>query len=62
MGERSTTYPELVGSTSEIVDLNREEFSHGLEPVDEFEVGDHVFLKVMPQRGVVSSASEECFH
>ena len=53
MGERSTTGPELVRSTSEVVDLNREASSHGLEPVEEFETGDHVFLKVIPKRGVV---------
>ena len=46
MGERSTIGPELVRSTSEIVDLN-------MEVVEEFETGDHVFLKVIPKRGVV---------
>ena len=53
MGERSTTGPELVRSTSEVVDLNREASSHGLEPVEEFKTVDHVFLKVIPKRGVV---------
>ena len=53
MGERSTTGSELVRSTSEIVDLNREASSHGLESVEEFETGDYVFLKVIPKRGVV---------
>ena len=53
MGERSTTGPELVRSTSERVDLNREASSHGLEPVEDFEMGDHVFLKMIPKRGVV---------
>ena len=53
VGERSTTSPELVRSTSEIVDLNKEVSSHGLELVEEFETGDHVFLKVIPKRGVV---------
>ena len=53
MGERSTTGPELVRSTSERMELNREASSHGLEPVEEFEMGDHVFLKVIPKRGVV---------
>ena len=53
MGERSTTGPELVRSTSKIVDLNREASSHDLEPVEEFETGDHIFLKVIPKRGVV---------
>ena len=36
MGERSTTGPKLVRSTSEIVDLNREASSHDLEPIEEF--------------------------
>ena len=36
VGERSTIGPELVRSTSEIVDLNREASSHGLEPIEEF--------------------------
>ena len=53
VGERSTTGPELVRSTSEIVDLNKEASSHGLDPVEEFEMGDNVFLKVVPKRGVV---------
>ena len=52
MRERSTTSPELVRSTSEIVDLNREA-SNGLEPVEEFKTSDHVFLKVILKRGVV---------
>ena len=52
MGERSTTSPELVRSTSERVNLNREASSHGLELVEEFEMGDHIFLKVIPKRGV----------
>ena len=26
--------------------------SHSSEPTEEFEVGDHVFLKVTPKRGV----------
>ena len=53
VGERSTIGPKLVRSTSETVDLNREASSHGLEPVEEFETGDHVFLKMIPKRGVV---------
>ena len=52
VGERSTTDPELIRSTLEIVDLNREASSHDSEPVEEFETGDH-FLKVIPKRGVV---------
>ena len=50
VGERSTTGPELVRSTSEIVDLNREASSHDLKLVEEFETGDHAFLKVIPKR------------
>ena len=46
MGKRSTTGPELVRSTSERVDLNRDASSHGLESVEEFEMRDHIFLKV----------------
>ena len=53
MGERSIIGPKLVRSTSEIVYLNREASSHGLEPVEEFEKGDQVFLKVIPKRGMV---------
>ena len=53
MGDKSTIGPELVRSTSEIVDLNREASSHSLELVEEFETGDHIFLKVIPKRGVV---------
>ena len=53
VGERSTTGPELVRSTSKRVDLNREASSHGLEPVEELEMSDHVFVKVIPKRGVV---------
>ena len=53
VGERSTTGPEMVRTTSEIMDLNREASSHGLELVEEFETGDHIFLKVIPKRLVV---------
>ena len=53
MGERSTTGLELVRSTLEIVDLNKEASSHGLNPVEEFQTGDHIFLKVIPKRGVL---------
>ena len=53
MGERSTTGSKLVRSTSEIVYFNREASSQGLEPVEEFENGYHVFLKVIPKSGVV---------
>ena len=33
--------------------MNREASSHSLEPVEEFETGDHFFLKVIPKRGLV---------
>ena len=63
MGEKSTTDLELVRGTSKKVDLIRKHLlmaqcrrkSHAnrrRQPL-EFEVGDHVFLKVMPKRGVV---------
>ena len=61
VGERSTTSSELIRSTLEIVDLNREGSSHSLEPVEEFETGDHVFLKVIPKRGWSGSASKESY-
>ena len=60
---RTTTGPKLVRDTSEKVDLIRERLlttqSQQKIYVDrwrwplEFEVGDNVFLKVMPKRGVV---------
>ena len=46
VGESSITGPDLIRDTSEKVNLIRQ------RPL-EFEVGDHVFLKVMPKRGVV---------
>ena len=63
MGESSITGPDLIRDTSEKVSL----IPHRLLTVQsrqksyadvrrrplEFEVGDHVFLKVMPKRGVV---------
>ena len=63
MGERSITYPDLVRDTSEKVDLIRKRLltaqsrqknyvDRRREPL-EFEVRDHVFLKVMPKIGVV---------
>ena len=61
--ESSTTGPELIRVTSEKVDLIRKRLltaqSRQKSYVDtrrrplEFEVGDHVFLKVMPKRGVI---------
>ena len=63
VGESSTTGPELIRVTPEKVDLIRKLFltaqSRQKSYVDtrrrplEFEVGDHVFLKVMPKRGVI---------
>ena len=63
VGERSITGPNLIRDTSEKVDLiwkrlltaQRQQKSYTdkrCRPI-EFEVGDHVFLKVMPKRGVV---------
>ena len=63
MGERSITSPDLIRDTSEKVDLIQKRLltAHCRQKnyVDrrrrplEFEVGDHVFLKVMPKRGVI---------
>ena len=63
VGGRTTTDPELVRDTSEKVDLILKRLlttqSQKKRYVDrwrwplEFEVGDTVFLKVMPKRGVV---------
>ena len=63
MGESSITDPDLIRDTSEKVSLirqrlltaqNRQKSYADVQrrPL-EFEVGDHVFLKVMPKRGVV---------
>ena len=61
--ESSITGPDLIRDTSEKVSLIRQHFltaqSRQKSYADvrrrplEFEVGDHVFLKVMPKRGVV---------
>ena len=63
MGESSITGPDLIRDTSEKVSLIRQRLltaqSRHKSYADvrrrplEFEVGDHVFLKVMPKRGVV---------
>ena len=60
VGESSTTGPELIRVTSEKVDLIRKRLlttqSRQKSYADtwrqplEFEVGDHVFLKVMPKK------------
>ena len=69
MGESFITGPDLIRDTSEKVSLIR----HGLLTAQsrqksyadvqrrplEFEVGDHVFLKVMPKRGVVRFGKRE---
>ena len=63
MGESSITDPDLIRDTSEKVSLIRQLFLTAQNrqksytdvrrrPL-EFEVGDHVFLKVTPKRGVV---------
>ena len=63
VGERTTTGPELVRDTSEKVDLIwkcllaaqswQKIYADGRRRPLKFEVGDHVFLKVMSKRGVV---------
>ena len=63
MGESSITGPDMLRDTSEMVSLIRQRLlmaqSRQKSYVDmrrrplEFEVGDHVFLKVMPMRRVV---------
>ena len=63
MGESSITGPDLIRDTSEKGSLIRQRLltdqSRHKSYADvrrrplEFEVGDHVFLKVMPKRGVV---------
>ena len=63
VGESSTTSPDLIRDTIEKVGLIRKRLltaqSRQKSYADkrgrllEFEAGDHVFLKVMPKRGVV---------
>ena len=63
VGESSITGPDLIRDTSEKVSLIRQSLltaqSRQKSYADvrrrplEFEVGDHVFLKVMPKRGVI---------
>ena len=63
VGERSITGPDMIRDTSEKVILIQQHLlttqSRQKSYVDvrrrllEFEIGDHVFLKVMPKRGVV---------
>ena len=69
MGGRSITGPDLIRDTSEKVSLIRQRLltaqSRQKSYADvrhrplEFEVGDHVFLKVMPKRGVVRFGKRE---
>ena len=64
VGESSITGPDLIKDTSEKVSLIRQRLltaqSRQKSYADvrrrplEFEIGDHVFLKVIPRRGVVS--------
>ena len=69
MGERPTTSPDLVRDTSKKVDLIRKHLlmdqsmqksyaDKRWQPL-EFEVGDHIFLKVMPKRVVKSNKREK---
>ena len=63
VGESSITGPDLIGDTYEKVSLIRQRLLTAQSQQKryagvrrrplEFEVGDHVFLKVMPKRGVV---------
>ena len=63
MGEKLSTGPDLVRDTCEKVDLIRKRllvaqsrqksYANIQWRPPEFEVGDHIFLKEMPKRGVV---------
>ena len=63
IGERSTTVPKLIRDTSGKVDLiwkrllmaqsRHKSYADRRQRPLVFEVGDHVFLKVIPYRGVV---------
>ena len=69
MGESSITGPDLIRDTSEKMTLIRQRLltaqSRQKSYADvrrrplEFEVGDHVFLKVIPKRGVVRFGKRE---
>ena len=71
VGESSVTGPDLIRDTSEKVSsiqqrlLTAQSLQKSYTDVRcrplEFEVQDHVFLKVMPKRGVSGSASEESY-
>ena len=63
MGDSSITGPDLIRDTSEKVSLilqrlltaqiRQKSYANVRRRPVEFKVGDHVFLKVMPKRGVV---------
>ena len=69
MGESSITGPDMIRDTSEKVSLIRQRLltakSQQKSYADvrrrplEFEIGDHVFLKVMPKRGVIRFGKRE---
>ena len=71
VGESSITGPDLIRDTSEKVSLIQQRLltaqSRQKSYADvrrrplEFEVEDHVFLKVMPKRGVVRFVREESY-
>ena len=71
VGESSITSSDLIRDTSEKVSLIRQRFftvqSQRKSYVDrrrrllELEVGDHVFLKVMPKRGVIRFSQQGSF-
>ena len=72
VGESSITGPDLIRDTSEKVSLIRQRLltaqSQQKSYADvrrrplEFKVGDHIFLKVMPKRGVVRFDKRGKFH
>ena len=71
VGESSITCSDLIRDTSENVSLIRQRlltaqsrqksYSDIRRRPQEFEVGNHVFLKVMPKRGVVNRQAREAF-
>ena len=71
VGERPSTSPDLVKDNSKKVDLIQKRllmvqswpksYADRRRPPLEFEVGDHVFLKVMPKRGAVKFSKRGSF-
>ena len=55
VGESSITSPDLIRDTSD----RQKSYSDRQRRLLEFEVGDHVYLKVMPKRGVVRFGKQE---